>query len=215
MIPCGPSAAELHTAPRGGSHFSAARTASTQAHEHTWLHRTASTGPHDRITPRGSALRHRCVSTTLHTGRTGRMLRPFLSPQRWQCRSVYSASHCGPFPLLITLTQPTDNRRFYSSSFDSAVPRFRRPWTSPVTDVFYDPDRWDAGDTTHKALEWQAFGRWSMTRAATGPWAGREAAWQCVIADRRRVGRRPAVDEPTRTVGTAGTYCIDRLLARP
>lgn len=34
-----------------------------------------------------------------------------------------------------------DNRRFYSSSFDSAVPRFRRPWTSPVTDVFYDPDR--------------------------------------------------------------------------
>ncbi|GFR43599.1 hypothetical protein Agub_g4696 [Astrephomene gubernaculifera] len=34
-----------------------------------------------------------------------------------------------------------DSRRFYASVFDSQVPRFTRPWSSPVTDVFYDPER--------------------------------------------------------------------------
>eukprot|EP00195_Chlamydomonas_chlamydogama_P012182 CAMPEP_0202900848 /NCGR_PEP_ID=MMETSP1392-20130828/12072_1 /ASSEMBLY_ACC=CAM_ASM_000868 /TAXON_ID=225041 /ORGANISM="Chlamydomonas chlamydogama, Strain SAG 11-48b" /LENGTH=268 /DNA_ID=CAMNT_0049587301 /DNA_START=217 /DNA_END=1023 /DNA_ORIENTATION=- len=31
-----------------------------------------------------------------------------------------------------------DNRRFYASSFQSTVPRFTRPWSSPTTDAFYD-----------------------------------------------------------------------------
>ncbi|PNW75109.1 hypothetical protein CHLRE_12g496100v5 [Chlamydomonas reinhardtii] len=34
-----------------------------------------------------------------------------------------------------------DTRRFYSSVFDSQVSRFQRPWSSPVTDAFYDPER--------------------------------------------------------------------------
>ncbi|KAG2493442.1 hypothetical protein HYH03_008260 [Edaphochlamys debaryana] len=34
-----------------------------------------------------------------------------------------------------------DTRRFYSGVFDSTVPRFTRPWTSPTTDAFYDPER--------------------------------------------------------------------------
>ncbi|EFJ50932.1 hypothetical protein VOLCADRAFT_103722 [Volvox carteri f. nagariensis] len=34
-----------------------------------------------------------------------------------------------------------DSRRFYAAVFESHVPRFTRPWSSPVTDVFYDPER--------------------------------------------------------------------------
>ncbi|GLC45050.1 hypothetical protein PLESTB_001463300 [Pleodorina starrii] len=34
-----------------------------------------------------------------------------------------------------------DSRRFYAGVFESKVPRFTRPWSSPVTDVFYDPER--------------------------------------------------------------------------
>ncbi|PNH05202.1 hypothetical protein TSOC_008559 [Tetrabaena socialis] len=34
-----------------------------------------------------------------------------------------------------------DSRRFYAGVFDSEVPRFERPWSSPVTDIFYDPER--------------------------------------------------------------------------
>ncbi|KXZ47392.1 hypothetical protein GPECTOR_35g830 [Gonium pectorale] len=34
-----------------------------------------------------------------------------------------------------------DSRRFYAAVFDSQAPRFSRPWSSPVTDVFYDPER--------------------------------------------------------------------------
>lgn len=33
-----------------------------------------------------------------------------------------------------------DNRRFYSSAFQSKAPRFARPWTSPV-DLTYEPER--------------------------------------------------------------------------
>lgn len=35
----------------------------------------------------------------------------------------------------------TDNRRFYASSFESVVPRFNRPWSTPALDAFYDPAR--------------------------------------------------------------------------
>lgn len=34
-----------------------------------------------------------------------------------------------------------DSRQFYSASFESRAKRFIRPWTSPVTDAFYDPLR--------------------------------------------------------------------------